>query len=116
VHHYAAEGSIWKGALILCWRWVLQLLAQIENDNKAKGNGCKSLVHLSVLTKPRIVPKIGIGTMDRTLLNWVFNGTISETPLTPKVHITVDVFIDNSNILLGQSWVMKRRPDFAGSA
>ncbi len=56
-------------------------------------------------TKPRLIPKLGVGVMDRAFvelgLQW---HSIYRHPLTLISHgpyTTVDVFIDDSNILLG---------------
>lgn len=56
-------------------------------------------------TKPRIIPKFGVGAQDRAFvevgIQW---HSIYRHPLTLLSHgpyTTVDVFIDNSNILLG---------------
>src|SRR5690348_16984418 len=56
-------------------------------------------------TKPRIVPKLGVGAMDRAFVELgVQWHSIYRHPLTLLSHgpySTVDVFIDDSNILLG---------------
>jgi hypothetical protein len=83
------------------------LLAQVKNDNKVNDNDNEvvSTPFERYWTKPRIVPKIGIGTMDRAFVELgVQWHDIYKTPLTLVTkgpYCTVDVFIDNSNILLG---------------
>lgn len=56
-------------------------------------------------TQPRIVPKIGVGTMDRAFVEvGIQRHSIYRYPLTlfsQGPYATVDVFIDGSNILLG---------------
>lgn len=56
-------------------------------------------------TKPRVVPKLGVGAMDRAFVELgVQLHSIYRHPLTIFSHgpyTTVDVFIDDSNILLG---------------
>ncbi|MGC3944022.1 MAG: hypothetical protein QM762_05765 [Chryseolinea sp.] len=56
-------------------------------------------------TKPRVVPKLGVGAMDRAFLELgVQLHSIYRHPLTLLSHgpyATVDVFLDDSNILLG---------------
>ena len=56
-------------------------------------------------TKPRIVPKLGLGAQDRAFVEvGVQWHTIYKHPLTllsKGPYCTVDVFIDESNILLG---------------
>lgn len=56
-------------------------------------------------TKPRIVPKLGVGAMDRAFVEvGIQYHSIYRHPLTLLSHgpyTTVDVFIDDSNILLG---------------
>lgn len=56
-------------------------------------------------TKPRVVPKLGVGAMDRAFVEvGVQLHSIYRHPLTLLSHgpyTTVDVFIDDSNILLG---------------
>jgi len=100
--------SIWKGALIsVLALGTHSLLAQVKNDNKVNDNDNEvvSTPFERYWTKPRIVPKIGIGTMDRAFVELgVQWHDIYKTPLTLVTkgpYCTVDVFIDNSNILLG---------------
>lgn len=56
-------------------------------------------------TKSRVVPKVGVGAMDRAFVELgVQYHSIYRHPLTMLSHgpyATVDVFIDDSNILLG---------------
>jgi hypothetical protein len=56
-------------------------------------------------TKSRIVPKLGVGAMDRAFVEvGIEYQSIYRHPLTLLSHgpyTTVDVFIDNSNLLLG---------------
>ena len=100
--------SIRKGALIFVLALGTHgLLAQVKNDNKVNDNDNEvvSTPFERYWTKPRIVPKIGIGTMDRAFVELgVQWHDIYKTPLTLVTkgpYCTVDVFIDNSNILLG---------------
>jgi hypothetical protein len=102
------RSSIWKGALIFALALgTHRLFAQVENDNNVKGNDFEvaSTPFERYWTKPRIVPKIGVGTMDRAFVELgVQWHDIYKTPLTlvsKGPYCTVDVFIDNSNILLG---------------
>ena len=102
------RSSIWKGALIFAFALgAHRLLAQVENDNKVKGNDYEvaSTPFERYWTKARIIPKVGVGTMDRAFVELgVQWHDIYKTPLTlvsKGPYCTVDVFIDNSNILLG---------------
>ena len=100
--------SIREGALIFVLAVGTQsLFAQVENDNKAEVTDFEvlSTPFERYWTKARIIPKIGIGTMDRAFVELgVQWHDIYKTPLTlitKGPYCTVDVFIDNSNILLG---------------
>jgi len=56
-------------------------------------------------TKPRIVPKFGVGAQDRAFIEagiqWHSIYRHSLTLLSEGPYCTVDIFIDNSNILIG---------------
>jgi|GEM_PF-944747 hypothetical protein len=56
-------------------------------------------------TKPRVAPKVGVGAMDRAFLEvGIQLHSIYRHPLTLLSHgpyTTVDVFLDDSNLLLG---------------
>ncbi|HMG88458.1 MAG TPA: hypothetical protein VK589_00310 [Chryseolinea sp.] len=100
--------SFWKGAVIFVLAISAHgLLAQVENDKKVKGNDIE-VTHTPFeryWTKPRIVPKVGVGTMDRAFVELgVQWHDIYKAPLTlvsKGPYCTVDIFIDHSNILLG---------------
>jgi len=102
------RSSIWKGALIFVFALGTHgLFAQVENDNNVKGNDYEVVTtpFERYWTRPRIVPKIGVGTMDRAFVELgVQWHDIYKTPLTLVTkgpYCTVDIFIDNSNFLLG---------------
>jgi len=91
--------SLWKGASIFVLVIGAHVLFAQEND---------SLSHRpfqQYWTKPHIVPKLGVGLMDRAFVEvGVQWHSIYKHPLTllsKGPYCTVDVFIDNSNILLG---------------
>ena len=102
------RSSIWKGASIFVLAMCAHsLLAQVEKDKEVKGNDLE-IVHTPFeryWTKPRIIPKIGVGTMDRAFVElgvqWHDIYKHPLTLVTKGPYCTVDVFIDDSNILLG---------------
>ena len=100
------RSSIWKGASIFVLALgTHSLLAQVKNEVKGNDYEVVSTPFERYWTKPRIVPKIGVGTMDRAFVELgVQWHHIYKTPLTlvsKGPYCTVDVFIDNSNFLLG---------------
>ena len=102
------RSSFWKGASIFVLAIGAQgLFAQVENNEKVKGNDIE-VAHTPFeryWTKPRIIPKVGVGTMDRAFvelgIQWHDIYKHPLTLITKGPYCTVDVFIDDSNILLG---------------
>ena len=91
--------SFWKGVSTLILVIGGHILFAQEED---------SLTHRpfeQFWTKPRIIPKLGVGAMDRAFVELgVQWHDIYKHPLTllsKGPYCTVDVFIDDSNILLG---------------
>ena len=100
--------SNWKGASILVLAMTVHsVFAQVQNEPKIKGNDIEVVKtpFERYWTKPRLVPKVGVGTMDRAFVELgVQWHDIYKTPLTLVTkgpYCTVDVFFDDSNILLG---------------
>ena len=91
--------SFWKGVSILILVMGVQVTFAQEPDTLTPRP------FEQYWTKPRIIPKLGVGAQDRAFaelgVQW---HTIYKHPLTlitKGPYCTVDVFIDESNILLG---------------
>jgi hypothetical protein len=102
------RSSIWKVVTIFVLAsGVHGVFAQVQEELKVKGNDIEIVrtPFERYWTKPRLIPKIGLGTMDRAFVELgVQWHDIYKQPLTlisKGPYCTVDVFIDDSNILLG---------------
>ena len=98
------RSSYWKGAAIFVLAMgVHSLFAQEEKEKRDNVKGSDlEVIHTPFeryWTKPRIVPKIGVGTMDRAFIELgVQWHDIYKHPLTlisKGPYCTVDVFIDD---------------------
>lgn len=93
--------SFWKGAsFLLLVTGVHGLSAQVNDSISHKTKPFEQY-----WTKPHIIPKVGVGLMDRAFVEvGVQWHDIYKHPLTllsRGPYCTVDIFIDDSNILLG---------------
>ncbi len=91
---------LWAGALIFLFMGGTDLFAQ-QLDSVA----IAPRPFEQYWTKPRIIPKAGLGLMDRAFVEvgvqWHGIYKHPLTLLSKGPYCTVDVFIDDSNILLG---------------
>ncbi|MDH4091521.1 MAG: hypothetical protein OEV74_11850 [Cyclobacteriaceae bacterium] len=91
--------SFWKGVVVLVLVMAFHIpFAQAQDPLSRKP-------FEQYWTKPRVVPKIGVGAQDRAFveagIQWHSIYKQSLTLLSKGPYCTVDVFIDESNILLG---------------